>query len=126
MKPLADCRLYTFVDAGYLNNNDPVEIVARQLIDGGTDILQLRAKDWSKDRIQSTAESLLQITESAQVHWSSTTILSLQVQPARNTTIKGQSALEFLSQANQGEDIRSCGFKFNFNMHPTSFTIRIK
>jgi len=66
MKPLADCRLYTFVDAGYLNNNDPVEI-ARQLIDGGTDILQLRAKDWSKDRIQSTAESLLQITESAQV-----------------------------------------------------------
>lgn len=66
MKPLADCRLYTFVDAGYLNKNDPVEI-ARQLIDGGADILQLRAKDWSKDRIQSTAESLLQITESAQV-----------------------------------------------------------
>ena len=66
VKPLANCRLYTFVDAGYLNHRDPAEI-ARQLIDGGADIIQLRAKAWPKAQIQTTAETLLQLTHPAQV-----------------------------------------------------------
>jgi thiamine-phosphate pyrophosphorylase len=61
MKPLSDCRLYTFIDSAYLDNRDPVEI-ARQLCDGGSDIIQLRAKDWSMDKIRKTGEAVLKIT----------------------------------------------------------------
>jgi thiamine-phosphate pyrophosphorylase len=65
-KPLADCQLYTFVDTGYLNHR-PVADVARQLIEGGADLIQLRAKDRSKDEITEMAEVLIQITEPAGV-----------------------------------------------------------
>ena len=74
MKPLADCRLYTFIDAAYLNNRDPADL-ARQLIYGGTDLIQLRAKNWPEKRIRQTAEILLKITRPAGVrlvindHW---------------------------------------------------------
>ena len=43
MKPLADCRLYTFIDTAYLAGRDPAEL-ARQLCDGGSDLIQIRAK----------------------------------------------------------------------------------
>ena len=74
MKPLAECRLYAFVDSAYLNGREPADL-ARQLCDGGADLIQLRAKDWSNDRIRETAESLLPITQAANVglvindHW---------------------------------------------------------
>ncbi len=74
MKQLADCRLYTFVDSAYLNGREPVEI-ARQLCEGGADLIQLRAKDWPKENIRSTAETLLPVTRAAGValvindHW---------------------------------------------------------
>jgi thiamine-phosphate pyrophosphorylase len=74
MKQLADCRLYTFVDSAYLNGREPVEI-ARQLCEGGADLIQLRAKDWPKKKICATAKSLLPITHAADValiindHW---------------------------------------------------------
>ncbi len=74
MKQLADCRLYTFVDSGYLNGREPVEI-ARQLCEGGADLIQLRAKDWPKEKVRTIAESLLPITRDAGValvindHW---------------------------------------------------------
>ena len=41
--PIALCRLYGFIDTAYLEERDPGE-VARQLIAGGVDILQVRAK----------------------------------------------------------------------------------
>lgn len=62
MKPLANCRLYTFVDSAYLRGRDPVEL-ASMLCDGGADLIQLRAKDWTEDRILRTAEALLPICE---------------------------------------------------------------
>jgi thiamine-phosphate pyrophosphorylase len=40
---LARCRLYGFIDMTYVENLDPGE-VARELISGGVDILQVRAK----------------------------------------------------------------------------------
>lgn len=43
MKPLAQCRLYTFIDTACLRGRDPAEI-ARQLCEGGSDLVQLRAK----------------------------------------------------------------------------------
>jgi len=74
MKPLAECRLYAFVDSAYLNGQKP-RAIARQLCDGGVDLIQLRAKDWSAERIRETALKLLPITQSANVglvvndHW---------------------------------------------------------
>jgi thiamine-phosphate pyrophosphorylase len=63
---LKDCRLYTFVDTAYLHGRDPVEI-ARQLCDGGSDLIQLRAKDHSRDDIRRLAAKLLAITTAADV-----------------------------------------------------------
>ena len=74
MKPLAECRLYAFVDSAYLNGREPADL-ARQLCDGGADLIQLRAKDWPTDRIRKTAESLLPFTHASNVglvindHW---------------------------------------------------------
>ncbi|MBI3879280.1 MAG: thiamine phosphate synthase [Verrucomicrobia bacterium] len=66
MKPLADCRLYTFVDSAYLHGRDPVEL-ARQLCAGGSDLLQLRAKDSAPDDIKRLAEKILPVCAAAGV-----------------------------------------------------------
>lgn len=66
MKPLTDCRLYTFVDRAYLRGRPP-EDVARQLCDGGSDLVQLRAKDTAADEVEALAERLLPITTRAGV-----------------------------------------------------------
>ena len=47
MKPLADCRLYAFVDSAYLHGLEPSEL-AQQLCVGGADILLLRSKDFTE------------------------------------------------------------------------------
>jgi thiamine-phosphate pyrophosphorylase len=47
---LERCRLYTFIDTSYLRGRDPGEL-ARQLCDGGSDLIQLRAKDKSIEEI---------------------------------------------------------------------------
>lgn len=61
MKTIAECRLYTFVDTAYLRGRKPDE-VARQLCDGGSDIVQLRAKKESPELIFKMAEAILPIT----------------------------------------------------------------
>jgi len=66
MKPLADCKLYTFVDTAYLHGRTP-EFVAQQLCDGGSDLIQLRAKNSAPDEIRAMAEKLLPITRRANV-----------------------------------------------------------
>ena len=66
MKPLADCKLYTFVDTAYLHGRAP-ELVAQQLCDGGSDLIQLRAKQSSPDEIRALAEKILPITKRANV-----------------------------------------------------------
>jgi len=66
VKPLADCRLYAFVDTAYLRGRLP-EVVAQQLCDGGADLIQLRAKTSPLDEIRRMAESLLPITRRANV-----------------------------------------------------------
>jgi thiamine-phosphate pyrophosphorylase len=66
MKPLADCKLYTFVDTAYLNGRAP-ELVAQQLCDGGSDLIQLRAKKSSPDEIRQMAEKILPVTRRANV-----------------------------------------------------------
>lgn len=66
MKPLADCRLYTFVDTAYLHRRAP-ELVAQQLCDGGSDLIQLRAKNSPPDEIRRMAEKILPVTRRANV-----------------------------------------------------------
>ena len=66
MKPLADCQLYTFVDTAYLHGRAP-EVLAQQLCDGGSDLIQLRAKRSSADEIRAMAERILPITSRAGV-----------------------------------------------------------
>jgi thiamine-phosphate pyrophosphorylase len=58
--------LYTFVDTAYLRGRS-VESVARQLCDGGADIIQLRAKAAGPDEIRRMAEAILPITRQAGV-----------------------------------------------------------
>lgn len=66
MKPLADCRLYTFVDTAYLHGRSP-ELVAQQLCDGGSDLIQLRAKKSPAGEIRQMAEKIVPITKRAGV-----------------------------------------------------------
>lgn len=66
MKPLADCKLYTFVDAAYLHGRAP-ELVAQQLCDGGSDLIQLRAKNSSPEEIRAMAGKILPVTRRANV-----------------------------------------------------------
>ena len=61
MKPFADCKLYTFVDTAYLNGRAP-ELVAQQLCDGGSDLIQLRAKNASAGEVRAMAEKILPVT----------------------------------------------------------------
>jgi thiamine-phosphate pyrophosphorylase len=66
MKPFADCQLYTFVDTAYLHGRAP-ELVAQQLCDGGSDLIQLRAKNFPPDDIRRLAEKILPVTRRANV-----------------------------------------------------------
>ena len=66
MKPLADCALYTFIDSAYLRGR-AVEDLARQLCEGGSDLIQLRAKNWSREQIKTAAEKILLVTRAHRV-----------------------------------------------------------
>lgn len=66
MRPLADCRLYTFVDLAWLGGRSP-ETVARELCAGGADILQLRAKGLPVGPLTELAERLAPIAREAGV-----------------------------------------------------------
>lgn len=66
MKPLEQCKLYTFVDTAYLHGRTPV-VVAQQLCDGGTDIIQLRAKGAPIDAVRRMADAILPIVRKANV-----------------------------------------------------------
>ncbi|MCW5554851.1 MAG: thiamine phosphate synthase [Verrucomicrobiae bacterium] len=67
MKPLADCRLYAFVDTAYLHGRAP-ELLAKQLCEGGADVIQLRAKNASLDEVRRMAETIVPITRAAGVY----------------------------------------------------------
>ena len=66
MKPLGDCKLYTFVDTAYLRGRAP-ELIAQQLCDGGADLIQLRAKHSPVEDVRRMAEQILAVTRAANV-----------------------------------------------------------
>jgi thiamine-phosphate pyrophosphorylase len=60
------CFLYGIVDLSYVPSDHVVTVTTR-LIEGGADILQLRAKEFSKSEILNFARAMLPITRSAGV-----------------------------------------------------------
>ena len=62
MKALSSCFLYGIVDLGYVTVDD-VATVTAQLVQGGVDILQLRAKEHSKLEIVRCAQAMLPLTK---------------------------------------------------------------
>ena len=66
MNSLDHCFLYGVVDLGYVQP-DAVADVTQKLVRGGIDLLQLRAKDKPLDLVRRLAETMLQITQQANV-----------------------------------------------------------
>jgi len=66
VKPLSQCRLYTFVDTAYLHGRLPWEL-AKQLCDGGAELIQLRAKNSSPEQVRQMAQAILPVTTRAGV-----------------------------------------------------------
>ncbi len=60
MKTWAECRLYAFVDAAYLDGRAPGEL-ARALCGGGADVVQARAKGWGRDRTHRLVDEVLPV-----------------------------------------------------------------
>lgn len=74
MKPLEQCRLYTFIDTAWLGHRR-AGVVAQQLCDGGSDLIQLRAKGKSLDDVRRLAEEIIPVLQRSGVgmvindHW---------------------------------------------------------
>ena len=66
MKPLNHCHLYTFVDTAYLRGRDAAA-VARELCEGGSDLIQLRAKQQAPDEVRQMAGAIAPIARTANV-----------------------------------------------------------
>lgn len=60
------CRLYGILDAAYLGLRDPQEVVS-QMLEGGVDVVQVRAKDWEMDEVAALAKAVLGVTRPAGV-----------------------------------------------------------
>ncbi len=66
MKSLADAQLYGILDLGYVAEAE-VERVTAAMIEGGVDVLQLRAKNADEADVEALGNRLLPLTESAGV-----------------------------------------------------------
>lgn len=66
MKSLATAQLYGILDLGYVAEKD-AERVTERMLEGGIDVLQLRAKDSEETEIEALAARLLPLTEAAGV-----------------------------------------------------------
>ena len=64
MKPISDCHLYGIIDLGYVTREAAPQALVK-MIEGGVDIIQLRAKNLPDDEIQAIGETLVAITEKA-------------------------------------------------------------
>ncbi len=66
LAPLKECFLYGILDLGYLGKKDPKKVVA-QMIEGGVDVIQIRAKDLSHDRVRSLTHSVMHVARGTKV-----------------------------------------------------------
>jgi len=63
---IADCRLYGFIDTAYLAGRKPAELT-RQLIAGGVDIIQVRAKKESHSKLTDLAKTVVKSAQDSPV-----------------------------------------------------------
>jgi thiamine-phosphate pyrophosphorylase len=63
---LATARLYGIVDLGYVSESAAPDI-ARRMLEGGVDVVQLRAKQFSPSRISALARLLVPICQAGKV-----------------------------------------------------------
>jgi thiamine-phosphate pyrophosphorylase len=61
MRALSECRLYGIIDLGYVEESD-VSHVAKQMVEGCVDMIQLRGKGKSLDELTGYAARLHEIT----------------------------------------------------------------
>jgi thiamine-phosphate pyrophosphorylase len=66
MKPIAEALLYGILDLGYVDPTD-LERVTESLLEGGVDVLQLRAKKAGEEEIESYANRIVALTQAAGV-----------------------------------------------------------
>ena len=66
MKPLAEALLYGILDLGYVDPSN-LERVTAALLEGGVDVLQLRAKGAEEEEVEAFARRIIGLTESAGV-----------------------------------------------------------
>jgi thiamine-phosphate pyrophosphorylase len=66
MKAIRDALLYGILDLGYVDP-ERLETVTEQLLEGGIDVLQLRAKGFEEDMIETFARRIIGLTEGAGV-----------------------------------------------------------
>jgi len=64
MLSLANCRLYGILDLGYISADQAISVV-HKMIEGGVDIIQLRAKNSDEFEIERLGNELISITEAA-------------------------------------------------------------
>lgn len=57
VKTIAECRLYGFVDTAYLDGRDPAQL-AKALVRGGADLIQVRAKGLERDAVRRLVEQV--------------------------------------------------------------------
>jgi len=63
---IADCRLYGFIDTAYLDGRDPSELT-NQLIAGGGDVIQVRAKRETHPQRVALARAVVRAAQSSPV-----------------------------------------------------------
>jgi thiamine-phosphate pyrophosphorylase len=61
MRSLQECRLYGIIDLGYVERRDAVRI-AKQMIEGGVDLIQLRGKNKSISELLELSAELHELT----------------------------------------------------------------
>ena len=81
---LSRCRLYGILDLGYIEQGDAAR-VAGEMIAGGVDIIQLRAKTLAVDVITEIARELHRITSAANVPF----VINDHAEVAREVPIDG-------------------------------------
>jgi len=117
MKPLSDCRLYTFVDTAYLHGRDPA-VVARQLCEGDSDIIQLRAKLESPDEIRRLAEVIHPVTQAAGVWFVINDHLDIANAVGAEICHLGQEDFFDAGRKHVGElQIADCGLRIGLSTH---------
>ena len=84
MRALSECRLYGIIDLGYVAEPD-VTHVARQMVEGGVDLIQLRGKLKLLDELAGYAAGLHAFTASA----STPLIVNDHAEIARRVPVEG-------------------------------------